>query len=191
MGKLYCIIGQSASGKDTILEQVCEKLNIPRLKSHTTRPQGKGEGDTYVFDTKDDFTRYHKANMLLEYSCFTISSGETWFYYTFKDDLTISKQSQIKIVDSIGLAQIRSQLKGKMVVFYIDAPREVRRERYISRNRVNESGGNDNVDSRLDRDEELYKHVKYDYLIDNSGKRPLEEVIDEIVGIIKKIENKE
>ncbi|EPY2277884.1 hypothetical protein ACXAT3_002635 [Clostridium sporogenes] len=38
MGKLYCILGKSASGKSTV-EKMLEKKGLKRIISTTTRPR--------------------------------------------------------------------------------------------------------------------------------------------------------
>ena len=40
MGKIYCIMGKSSSGKDTIYKKLVEdpKLSLKRIVPYTTRP---------------------------------------------------------------------------------------------------------------------------------------------------------
>ena len=52
MGNIYCLMGKSASGKDTIYNRLLamEKLHLRRVVPYTTRPMRSGETDgrTYV-----------------------------------------------------------------------------------------------------------------------------------------------
>ena len=47
MGKIYCIMGKSSSGKDTIYKKLVEdpKLSLKRIVPYTTRPMRAGESD--------------------------------------------------------------------------------------------------------------------------------------------------
>ena len=57
MGKIFCVIGKSATGKDTVYERLLEdkKLPVKRLIPYTTRPirEGETEGETYHFCTEE------------------------------------------------------------------------------------------------------------------------------------------
>ena len=56
MGNIYCLMGKSASGKDTIYNRLLamERLHLRRVVPYTTRPMRSGEtdGQTYVFCTE-------------------------------------------------------------------------------------------------------------------------------------------
>ena len=47
MGRIYCIMGKSSSGKDTIYKKLVEdpKLSLKRIVPYTTRPMRAGERD--------------------------------------------------------------------------------------------------------------------------------------------------
>ncbi|WP_366559120.1 hypothetical protein [uncultured Eubacterium sp.] len=53
MGKIYCLMGKSASGKDTIYNRLLamEELQLRRVVPYTTRPirSGETEGESYFF----------------------------------------------------------------------------------------------------------------------------------------------
>ena len=55
MGNIYCLMGKSASGKDTIYNRLLamERLHLRRVVPYTTRPMRSGEidGQTYFFCT--------------------------------------------------------------------------------------------------------------------------------------------
>lgn len=46
---LYLILGESGSGKDTLVAQVCDIMRVSRVVSYTTRPRRAGEADTHAF----------------------------------------------------------------------------------------------------------------------------------------------
>ena len=53
MGKIYCLMGKSASGKDTIYNRLrsMEEVQLRRVVPYTTRPirSGETEGESYFF----------------------------------------------------------------------------------------------------------------------------------------------
>ena len=53
-------MGRSAVGKDTLVAALCEKYNLTRLVSYTTRPKRIGEADTHIFISKEDFPKYQQ-----------------------------------------------------------------------------------------------------------------------------------
>jgi len=176
---LYLILGKTNSGKTTILNKLLQDKEftskVHEVKSHTTRPIRPNEvnGREYIFDTVEQFTKYFREGRLLEYSKFDTVHG-TWFYYTLKDDLI--DDDMIKIIEPIGFAQIKQSVKD-ITSFYIDSDYEVRWQRGIAR-------GDDEKERtrRFEADEDSFKYVKTDYIVDNNGRD-----IDDIVKMMKKI----
>ena len=57
MGRIYCIMGKSASGKDTVYKELLRRF--PELKTYvmySTRPKREGEQDgvTYHFVSEEE-----------------------------------------------------------------------------------------------------------------------------------------
>ena len=70
MGNIYCLMGKSASGKDTIYNRLLamEKLHLRRVVPYTTRPMRSGEtdGQTYVFCTEQQVADFEAAGKIIE-----------------------------------------------------------------------------------------------------------------------------
>jgi guanylate kinase len=70
MGKIFCVIGKSSSGKDTIYESLLEdkSLELNRIIPYTTRPirDGEEEGREYHFCTEDDVQKLDAAGKIVE-----------------------------------------------------------------------------------------------------------------------------
>ena len=47
--KLFCIIGETSSGKDTLTKKLCDETGMKQIISYTTRQRRTDEGDTHVF----------------------------------------------------------------------------------------------------------------------------------------------
>ena len=70
MGKIFCIMGKSATGKDTIYKALLarEDLGLRRIVSCTTRPIRAGEADgvEYHFCTEEERDRLLASGRVIE-----------------------------------------------------------------------------------------------------------------------------
>lgn len=184
--KLFVLVGKSASGKTTILNEVLSKLDIPTLLSNTTRPPRNGEidGVDYNFVTMSTFDEDYKHENILEYDVFRLDSiKQTWVYYSKKSDLLLPNTSQIKIVSPTGLAQLMShkELRENIVSIYIDCPDRLRQKRYLSR-----CTSPDSMNDRFERDERNFQHLFTDYIILNDENMSINEASNQVIHIIER-----
>jgi len=87
MGKIYYMMGKSASGKDTLYKEIRERL--PQLKTvtlYTTRPirDGERDGVEYYFVSKDTLDTYEKQGKVIELRTYHTVHGD-WHYATLYD----------------------------------------------------------------------------------------------------------
>jgi len=87
MGKIYYMMGKSASGKDTLYKEIRERC--PELKPvtlYTTRPIRDGEvnGVNYFFVTKDILDKYEQQGKVIELRTYPSVHGD-WHYATLDD----------------------------------------------------------------------------------------------------------
>ena len=98
MGKIFYIIGKSASGKDHIYERLLEMgLLAERIILYTTRPPREGERDGVAYHFVDEKTRddFEKRGMILERRDYQTVLGP-WSYFTVNDGkLDVSRYSYI------------------------------------------------------------------------------------------------
>ena len=70
MGKIFCLMGKSSSGKDSLYKKLIEdkELKLKRLIPYTTRPirEGEKEGVEYHFVTEETLNAYMEANKVIE-----------------------------------------------------------------------------------------------------------------------------
>ena len=52
---LLCVMGRTASGKDSLVAKLCERTDLKAIISYTTRPRRTNEGDTHIFTTKEQY----------------------------------------------------------------------------------------------------------------------------------------
>jgi len=88
MGKIFCLMGKSSSGKDTIFKKLIEDEDL-RLKpviSYTTRPirHNESHGSQYYFIDEEELRNYHEAGSIIEKREYQTMNG-TWSYCTVDD----------------------------------------------------------------------------------------------------------
>ncbi len=108
LGKIYYIMGKSASGKDTIYKELLKAY--PELKEiilYTTRPirDGEVDGREYFFTDDKSLDEYKKNGRLIEKRTYKTMYGP-WSYATVDDG-----QVDIKKHSYIGIGTLESYLK--------------------------------------------------------------------------------
>ncbi len=87
MGKIYYMMGKSASGKDTLYNEIrklCPMLK--RVTLYSTRPirDGEKDGVQYFFVTKEKLDQYEEEGKLIELRTYPSVHGD-WHYATVDD----------------------------------------------------------------------------------------------------------
>lgn len=87
MGKIFYVMGKSASGKDTVFKRLHGRY--PQLRTvilYTTRPirDGEREGVEYHYTTADRMDYYKRQNQLIEARTYETVYGP-WSYFTVDD----------------------------------------------------------------------------------------------------------
>ena len=138
MGKIFYLMGKSASGKDTIYKKVKEQL--PELKTiviYTTRPirEGERDGVEYFFVDDNRLQQLQEAGKVIELREYNTVHG-IWKYFT-ADDGQFDREDHLI---AIGTLESYVQLKQyfgdeKLVPIYIEVEDGLRLERALSRER--------------------------------------------------------
>ena len=70
MGKIFCVLGKSSSGKDTIYKRLLEdeRIALRKIVPYTTRPIRAGEenGVEYFFTTKEELEALKSQGKVIE-----------------------------------------------------------------------------------------------------------------------------
>ena len=81
-------MGKSATGKDTIYQQICEAMRgrLTQAVSYTTRPIRDNEknGREYFFVTTDEYESLKRENKIIEERAYHTIYG-IWRYFTVND----------------------------------------------------------------------------------------------------------
>ena len=88
MGKIFCLMGKSASGKDTIYSRLLQmsELTLKKVIPYTTRPMRSGEsnGEEYFFVDEDEARKHETDGSIVEMRVYNTVYGP-WKYYTRND----------------------------------------------------------------------------------------------------------
>lgn len=144
MSKLFCIMGKSASGKDTIFKKLTqdENLDLKRVVSYTTRPmrEGEQEGVEYHFVTAQRLEELQKEGKVIECRDYSTVHG-IWSYFTVDDGQVNFSLNQDSII--IGTLESYQKIrtyfgKANVIPLYINVEDGLRLERALERERQQE-----------------------------------------------------
>ena len=138
MGKIFCVMGKSATGKDTIYQKLLQEnsLQLKRIIPYTTRPirEGEEEGREYHFCNEMDVERLQNAGKIVELRAYDTVYG-IWKYFTVNDgNIQLEKENYLLIGTLEGYVKIRDYFGAENTVpIYIEVEDGERLLRAISR----------------------------------------------------------
>ena len=135
--KIICLVGFSASGKDTLANMISERLGYEFIVSTTTRPMRNGESDRkpYNFVTNEVFDDLIKTDSLVEYRDYKTNVNNvqaTWYYGVEKSEVSKDK-NYVVVLDLIGLEGFKEYFGDCVTSFFLECTSAVRKERCIAR----------------------------------------------------------
>ena len=138
MGRIYYLLGKSATGKDTLYKEILKRR--PKLRTvtmYTTRPirEGETDGVEYFFTGREELERQLASGKVIESRTYQTIAGP-WTYYMVDD-------GQFNVADDesclmIGTLESYEKMctyfeSGKMVPVYIEVPDGIRLLRAVKR----------------------------------------------------------
>ncbi len=138
MGKIYVLMGKSATGKDTVFKRLIgmKELSLHTVVGYTTRPIRRGEvdGREYFFVGTEKWRKLQQENKMIESRTYHTVAGD-WHYFTADDgQIDLKGQDYLFISTLSGYEQLR-EYYGKEYVqpVYIEVEDEQRLQRAICR----------------------------------------------------------
>jgi hypothetical protein len=164
MGKIYYVMGKSATGKDTIYSKLYEEsTKIKKIVLYTTRPPREGEenGIDYNFVTKEKLEEFKRSNTLIEMRTYKTMYGD-WSYATV-DDGQIKLESRNYLI--IGTLESYKKIveyfgSNKVVPIYLTVDDRIRLQRALNRENMQENPRYDEMCRRYLADEEDFSEEK-------------------------------
>lgn len=158
---LLCILGRTASGKDSLVNKFCERTGLRQVISYTTRPRRENEGDTHIFVDEADFEQMNQANVIAAFT----QIGE-YKYWTTIDQL---KDADVYIIDYLGLKTLRElNLPNiRLISIYINVPDDVREYRALKKRKDDRSKFRARDFAERNQFRDMLKNADFDYSISN------------------------
>ena len=134
MNRIFCIVGKSCSGKDTIYARILEQ-NRPGLVPVvpcTTRPRrpGEAEGQTYRFVTQEQLRQYEEEGQVIEKRVYQTTQGP-WTYFTLRFELDADRLLITTLEGARALMDCYGPQRVRIVYLHVDD--RTRLLRYIDR----------------------------------------------------------
>lgn len=140
MGKIYCIMGKSSSGKDTLFRLLLEKkeLSLKTIVPYTTRPMRAGEenGKEYYFCDEGKAAELERQGKIIELRAYDTVHG-IWKYFTVDDEqVDFTRQDYLMIGTLESYLKIREYYgKERVIPIYIEVEDGERLARALERER--------------------------------------------------------
>lgn len=140
MGKIFYLIGPSASGKDSLARALLHKYagKLRPVIMSTTRPvrSGEIEGEEYFFISRDRFDQLQAAGRVIEARTYQTVHGP-WTYATLDDGQIDLTKSSYLMTGTLESYQKTAEFFGseQVIPFYIELDKGLRLARALKRER--------------------------------------------------------
>ena len=125
MGRIYCLMGKSSTGKDTIYKELLEDsaLSLKKIIPYTTRPVREGEKDgvEYFFCDEKKVSELEAQGKIIELRAYSTVHG-VWKYFTVNDSqIDLAHQDYLLIGTLEAYVKIRDYFGNENVIpIYIE-----------------------------------------------------------------------
>ena len=159
MGKIYVLMGKSATGKDTVFKRLVgmKQLSLRTVVGYTTRPIRKGEvdGKEYYFVSTERWQNLQKENKVIESRTYHTVLGD-WHYFTVDDgQIDLKGQDYLFISTLSGYVQLKKHFGEDAVLpLYIEVEDDQRLWRSVCREKRQEKPNYEEVCRRFLADQQ-------------------------------------
>ncbi len=159
MGRIYVLMGKSATGKDTVFKRLIgmKELALRTVVGYTTRPirRGEADGKEYFFVGEDVWQRLQNENKVIESRTYHTVVGD-WHYFTVDDgQIDLNGQDYLFISTLSGYEQLRKFYGAEAVLpLYVEVEDDQRLWRSICREKRQEKPNYDEVCRRFLADQQ-------------------------------------
>ena len=173
--KLFCVMGESGAGKDTLVKRLCEELGLKMIISYTTRPPRNGEVGTHIFVNDSVYYDMKEAGNIAAY---TEING--YRYWSTIDQLF---ENDIYIIDPLGLKTLEDlNLDIDLCSIYINVPFEIRLNRALVRGDDIEAFASRTA-SETEQFVRMKGHGGFDWAVSNLNSDKAFEVLKKIIEV--------
>lgn len=189
MGKIFCLMGKSSSGKDTIFNETKQdkELNLKPIIPYTTRPRRTNEtnGVEYFFINEKELNQFEKENKIIEKRVYHTVYGD-WFYGTINDgQIDIDNNNYLLIATLEAYKSLREYFGDtKVFPLYIEVEDGIRLDRALKREKSQQNPNYEEVCRRFLADNKDFSFENLSSL--NIDKSYINENLEECIENVKK-----
>lgn len=165
MGKIYVIMGKSATGKDTVYQRILSEYKelLRPITLYTTRPKRSAEidGRDYYFVSEQEYLALKAENKVIEERAYDTVHG-VWRYFTVDDGNINTKENNYILVATLEAYQNIKKYFGEDFVYpiYLEIDNGVRLERALEREKKQKEPKYTELCRRFLADEEDFSEEK-------------------------------
>lgn len=192
MGKIYCLMGKSATGKDTIYKKLLVKApELKTITTYTTRPMRSGECDgvEYFFTDEAGLNKLKEEGKVIECRTYDTVFGP-WHFFTVDDGQIELKDNDylIIITPEACIEFLRYFGEEKIVPLYITLPDGELLARALNRENSQETPHYDEMCRRYLADLKDFSedNLKKAHIEKRFTNNDADETVDEILAYIGK-----
>ncbi len=191
MGKIFVLMGKSATGKDTVFKRLIgmKELALRTVVGYTTRPirRGEADGKEYFFVSVEEWQRLQKEGKVIESRTYHTVMGD-WHYFTADDgQIDLEKQDYLFISTLSGYEQLQKFYGTEVVLpLYIEVEDDQRLWRSVCRERRQAKPNYDEVCRRFLADQQDFseEELMRTGITTRYKNTDLEECVNRIAGDI-------
>ena len=179
-GYLILVIGNSGSGKDSIITEAIRRnqtLNLYSPKRYITREPSEDENNFFITDKEYHLKSIHNE-FALEWEIYNLKYG-----VPIEIDDWLQKGYHVIVNVSRTVVEEAKQKYEKCKVVFVEVPFHIISKRILERGREDKVG----LIERIERAKQNLKYLNADFIIDNSGS--LESAVNQFLTYIKQLEN--
>lgn len=158
---LLCVMGRSASGKDTLVNMLCERTGLKQIISYTTRERRINEDETHIFISDEEYQELESSNQIAAFT----QIGQHKYCCTIEQ----LYDNDVYVIDPVGVKHLRelNMPNLRLVTVFVNVPDDVREERALNKR------GDDKIKWRIrNRNEaeqfrQMLRDADFDYAVSN------------------------
>ena len=195
---IFCVIGKSSTGKDTVFDLLLsdKTLSLQKIVTYTTRPIRAGEENAreYFFVDEEEEKRLSKEGKIIEKRSYDTVYGK-WDYFTVDDGQIVlsesADKSYIVIATLESFTKLKAFYKNALVVpIYIYVEDGIRLQRALDREKAQKVHRYDEMCRRYlgdmkDFSEEKLKECGISHYFENVDSK---RTADEIASYIRSVQ---
>ena len=159
MGKIFCLMGKSSTGKDTIGKHLLKTMDLKNIVLYTTRPirEGELEGREYYFVNNDEFKELETSGKVIEKRVYNTIHGD-WTYATVDSNIDLENNNYLVLNTLIGYEKLVNYYgKDTVIPLYIWVDLNTRIDRAFTREEQEKNPKYREICRRFIKDEEDFK----------------------------------